>query len=701
MILGTNSTGGPTSLFGKSRDIEGLQSPITSPSATTTLTTGESWPPSLRDVTSNKKENLPPPTWLELSANKITKEHWERRNLPYDDSESTYSRSTLEFSPKSLKETGRKENNFSSPLSDPKRRKNWQNDEASFRRFNAYPQRPLPSGGVSKKPWMTSRHDVAKPTVGKKTWGHTAKEMRKKRKKEMKPKGGMQRENVRMSSFGTSKLWQKPEPLSPQWSVNGVSPIPMSITEEIDQSPKRLTSTHWRNPNERPSPLSSNSSESKNKGFNRLPGGGWESPGPAHPPPIFHKKRSKKKSTNKKERVSRLSPRPKESLTWDDVNATEATPGKQITYDVKPANASTMKQQSEYASHAASSPDSKRSGERKRSGSPKSKPSLPIEANDLQEDMMISDCEQLDTRAADFLELQQFREKTREFRREKAKLKNQMVSLRNQLNAANDRIFELEAIQQRQSKDMEIARKDGGEAAKVKIQVQKAELLAKENEMNFLRKQIQELKIALSNTCPQDVTGGRSSQEGHASCCRKLEAANRENKKLRNDNERLKLEFSKQREQFEAELTIMRLRLSTSQNQIGTMAEPNVNDTRAKNMTLDEILQDLQSNDREYRYQFLGKSEDTLGRSPRMDSRSFAIKAKKQKYMENIGDQGKNLYSTRNKVKAEAEKVRKSPHYRGTPSESKYDPKSRTLTPSMDHLLFSHHGSPSSEAGLV
>merc|ERR1719233_1775355 len=331
-----------------------------------------------------------------------------------------------------------------------------------------------------------------------------------------------------------------------------------------------------------------------------------------------------------------------------------------------------MKQQSDFASHAVSSPDSKRSGERKRSGSPKSKPSLPIESNDLQENMLISDCEQLDTRAADFLELQQFREKTREFRREKAMLKNQMVSLRNQLNAANDRIFELEAIQQRQSKDIEIARKDGGETAKVKIQVQKAELLAKEKETTFLRKQIQELKIALSNTCPQDVSGGRSSQEGHDSCYRKLEAANRENKKLRNDNERLKLEFSKQREQFEAELTIMRLRLATSQNQTGTMAQPKVTDTRAKNMTLDEILQDLQSNDRDYRYQFLGKSKDTLSRSPRMDSRSFAIK-----------------------------KVRKSPHYRGTPSESKYDPNSRTLTPSMDHLLFSHHDTPSSEAGLV
>merc|ERR1719285_976587 len=263
-----------------------------------------------------------------------------------------------------------------------------------------------------------------------------------------------------------------------------------------------------------------------------------------------------------------------------------------------------MKQQIDWV-HAVPSKDSQRLNHLPYSS--KSKLSAPTSQMNEQDTIRrFSIGDQLDTGAADYAELCQFREKLRDFRKEKALLVNQISSLRDELSAAAARIFELEEMNQRLSKDIEIARKNGGEAANVKTQGKKAEFISGENEAILLRKQIH-----------------------------KLEAARKEDIKLRHENMMLKTEIREQREHFEAEFRSLRLRLTPQRNQSGSLLKPNLEDLGIKNMSLEERLQDVLNNDGEYRHQFAGSSNHRRDSVPMMDNRMYVMQSGNDEYTMN------------------------------------------------------------------
>jgi len=506
----------------------------------------------------------------------------------------------------------------------------------------------------------------------------------KKMREDVSPKWARSRKNVRLSSFGSSMIEQKPGTMSAPWSVSGVSPISANASR-VDRGRDKFiigkTFSRWENHDGTPSVITpSTNSDTKFQARNvtsRLPGGGWESPGPAHPPPANRKRRNKKNSPGKEMRVSRLSrPKPALSLTWDDASVTDSTKSiKQANFSTVPVRIALRRQQVEWDTPPAPPTSFLENEQHEKSRSSKSKASAQTTETNGQDSVRgfsISVCEQLDTEAADFAELRQFREKIRDFRKEKALLVSQIANLKDELNAAKDRIFELEALNLSNEKNVENARKEGEQAASRRIMAQNAKLQKREKEIMLLREQVQELNISLSSAVAQKTSQSEAVTMSHPEYYKKLEGVRNENAKLRKMNEKLRMDFNKEREQLEAKLRSMQHRLSNQKAPSDTMVVPSLRELGIKTLSLEERLQDVLNNETDHRHQF-SLRDGLMGTVSRIDNGMY-------------GNQ----------------KASNSLRYRGNHSyESKYDPSSRTLTPRRDHRLFSGHGSRSSMAGVV
>jgi len=195
-----------------------------------------------------------------------------------------------------------------------------------------------------------------------------------------------------------------------------------------------------------------------------------------------------------------------------------------------------------------------------------------------------ADCK-LDTQAADFAELCLLRSRLRGSSMEKAGLLGQIGSLREELKAANDRIFELDAILQNGGGKNSETDVDAG----TKLRGMDAKLSAREVEADRLRKEVETLKVELLNALSlnRDSFRDRGGKDvAYLQLQNQLNAANVEKEWLRNQMIQTKRELHKANKKS-SELS---LKLTKTKQDINARMKSKLRGLEVRNTSLEKRL---------------------------------------------------------------------------------------------------------------